>query len=314
MRDAAQSVIEALKDQDLRDPERHETISQLLTLKAANSPGGISSERFAKLVQLGKEMDDYDDSKLHQPGAKEGDRVDDEMGVAVVFDEDEDDDEGGDKGAGGDTDIEEDVVVDSLSSENEDDGEGEIASQRDDSGEQDISDDVVVQGAPEDAKKKTSHAHDRILNAHEIDAHFLQRQLSPHYNDADEAADMAKQVLGVLDIKNKTDFRECENKLMILLGFDLFDTIKLLLHNRVRVWACVSMKRAQTEEVRNQVEEALSRVPAALFEHFGEAIFSFQFTLGSDRRMPRVDAGELDRKLREIGYYLQLPPPAEVIR
>lgn len=63
-----------------------------------------------------------------------------------------------------------------------------------------------------------------------------------------------------------------------------------------------------------QVEEALSRVPAALFEHFGEAIFSFQFTLGGDRRMPRIDASELDRKLRETGYYLQLPPPAEVIR
>ena len=62
------------------------------------------------------------------------------------------------------------------------------------------------------------------------------------------------------------------------------------------------------------MEEALSRVPEALFEHFGEAIFSFQFTLGSDRRMPRIDARDLNRKLREVGYYLQLPPPAEVIR
>lgn len=62
------------------------------------------------------------------------------------------------------------------------------------------------------------------------------------------------------------------------------------------------------------VEHALSKVPEALFEHFGEAIFSFQFTLGHDRRMPRVNAHELDRKLREVGYYLQLPPPVEVIR
>ncbi len=62
------------------------------------------------------------------------------------------------------------------------------------------------------------------------------------------------------------------------------------------------------------IEDALSKVPEALLEHFGEAIFSFQFTLGGGRRMPRIDARELDRKLREVGYYLQLPPPAEVIR
>ncbi len=62
------------------------------------------------------------------------------------------------------------------------------------------------------------------------------------------------------------------------------------------------------------VEEALSKVPEALLAHFGEAIFSFQFTLGADRKMPRIDAGELDRKLREVGYHLQLPPPAEELR
>ena len=259
LRDAAQSVIESLKDQHLRDPERHETISRLLTNKKASSPGGISSEQFAKLVQLGKQLDDYDDMKLKNSNNEggesgEGDKVDDEMGVAVVFDEDEDDEDGGEKG--GDSDAEEDVVVDSSS---EDEEEGEAMPQASD--EEDDEDDVVVQGATKDAKKKASHSHDRILSVHEIDAHFLQRQLSRHYDDADEAADIAKQVLEVLDIENKSDLRECENKLLILLGFDLFDTIKLLLHNRVRVWACVSMKRAQTEEERNDIESALSKEP-----------------------------------------------------
>ena len=258
LRDAAQSVIESLKDQHIRDPERHETISRLLTNKKASSPGGISSEQFAKLVQLGKQLDDYEDNLKQQSSNTEGgageDQVDDEMGVAVVFDEDEDDGEGGDKGD--DSDAEEDVVVDSSSSEDE--GEGDMPQASDNS---DDEDDVVVQGATKDAKKKASHSHDRILSVHEIDAHFLQRQLSRHYDDADEAADIAKQVLQVLDIKNKSDLRECENKLLILLGFDLFDTIKLLLHNRVRVWACVSMKRAQTEEERNDIEAALSQEP-----------------------------------------------------
>lgn len=262
LRDAAESVIETLKDVNLRDPERHETISRLLTQKKASSPGGISSEQFADMVKLGKQMDDYDDAKLSNEAAAaaaKDDKMDDEMGVAVVFDESEDENDGGDKGDG-DSDIEEDVVVDSSSSEEEEEEEGEaIPEAKDDDSEED---DMVVQGATDEAKKKASHSHDRILTVHEIDAHFLQRQLSRHYDDADEAADIAKQLLEVLDIRNKSDMRECENKLLILLGFDLFDTIKLLLHNRVRVWACVSMKRAQTEEERNQIEEALHKEPS----------------------------------------------------
>jgi len=260
LRDAAQSVIETLKDQNLRDPDRHETISRLLTNKKASSPGGISSEQFAKLVQIGKQLDDYDDAK-NQP-ATDGDdneKVDDDMGVAVVFDDEEDGDENGEKD--NDSDAEEDVVVDSSSSdEDKEDEEEEDMPKTSDADEDE--DDVVVQGATDDSKKKASHSHDRILTVHEIDAHFLQRQLSRHYDEADEAADIAKKVLEVLDIKNQSDLRECENKLLILLGFDLFDTIKLLLHNRIRVWACVSMKRAQTEEERNAIEEALYKEPS----------------------------------------------------
>ena len=271
LRDAAQSVIESLKDPHLRDPERHETISRLLTNKKASAPGGMSSEQFAKLVQLGKQLDDYEDNQRKQQqqqsnnGNTEGgeDQVDDEMGVAVVFDEDEDDGEGGDNN-NDDSDAEEDVVVDASSSSEDEAEDAMPQANSDDDADNSDADDVVVQGAnTKDAKKKASQFHDRILSDHEIDAHFLQRQLSRYYDDANEAADIAKQVLEVLDItKNKSDdLRECENKLLILLGLKPIDTIKLLLHNRVRVWACVSMKRAQTEEERNNIEVALSQEP-----------------------------------------------------
>lgn len=254
LRDAAQSVIETLKDDNMKDPERHEDISQLLTRKPSSSPGGISSEQYAKLVQCGKLLDDFEDAKKQQQQSKnedgdDGDKVDNEMGVAVLFDESEDDE---DKAADGDSDIEEDVVVDASSSSEEEDKEEEgMPEASDDEGV-----DVVVQGATDDDKKK-ARSQERFLSVHEIDAHFLQGQLSRHYDDADVAADIAKQVLEVLDIRTQSDKRECENKLLILLGFDLFDTIKLLLHNRIRVWACVSMKRAQTEEERNLIEKAL---------------------------------------------------------
>jgi len=60
-----------------------------------------------------------------------------------------------------------------------------------------------------------------------------------------------------------------------------------------------------------RMEDALERVPAELFELFGEAQFRFSFTLTQTRRMPRIDPGVLESRLREIGYYLQLPPGEE---
>ena len=252
LRGAAEEVIKILKDGNLRDPERHDRISRNLTGKAAstrgNKSGGVSSEQYATFVQLGKQLDDYNDATKRiatgELNNEEGGRVDNEMGVAVVFDES---DENGDDQEGA-SDIEDGVVVD-ASSESEDEEEDEVVESEDDEEEK------MVQG--EGTKKRSQHVQERILSVHEIDAHFLQRQLSRHIKDASESAQLASEVLEVLDIGNPTDVRECENKLLLLLRFEMFDTIKLLLHNRVRVWACVSMKRAQTDDERNAIEEAL---------------------------------------------------------
>ena len=261
-------MIKALKDQNLRDPERHEMISRWLTGKAAStrgsssSGGGLTTEQFTSFVQLGKQLDDYDDASKKVRGGdeskeEEGDKVDDEMGVAVVFDESDEDDDDGEDGS----DIEDGVVVDASSeSEEEEEDEG-VANEVDESEDEEQEKVVQGDGGGVGTKKKSQHAQERILSVHEIDAHFLQRQLSRHFEDADETAKLAGDVLEVLDIRNPTDVRECENKLLLLLRFDLFDTIKLLLHNRVRVWACVSMKRAQTEEERTNIEKALMDEP-----------------------------------------------------
>jgi pre-mRNA-splicing helicase BRR2 len=247
LRDAAAEVISALKDQHLRDPERQEALSRLLTGKGSKAPGGLAAQQFTSFVQLGKQLDDYD---KQEEKTTEEEQVDDEMGVAVVFDESED--ERSDKG---DSDIDDNVVVDASS---DDDSQEE----KDDADEEDVDEDVdeekVVQGLSEETKKKGRHGVDRSLSVHEIDAHFLQRQLSRHFDDADTSAKMADDVLEIVDIQNSSDLRECENRLLVLLGFDLFDTIKLILHNRVRVWACVALKRAQSEEQRSSIEQALS--------------------------------------------------------
>jgi pre-mRNA-splicing helicase BRR2 len=276
LRDAAEEVIRLLKDPNLRDPERHDQISRLLTGKgprttSRGSGGGLTSEQYAQYVQFGKQLDDYDDLEKQQGASQSqenddggtGGRIDDEMGVAVVFDESDENDENRPEGA---SDIEDGVVVDSSSeSEDEDaaDAEHSILRETDqvarDENPSDNDDEKVVQGS--DQNKKRSRDQDRILSVHEIDAHFLQRLLSRHISDASESARLANEVLGVLDIRNESDIRESENKLLLLLRFDMFDTIKLILNNRTRVWACVTMKRAQTDAERHAVEKALMDEP-----------------------------------------------------
>ena len=264
LRDAAEQVIATLKDSSLRDPERHDMISRDLTGKPASTrgtrSGGITAEQYATFVQLGKELDDYEDVSRKMASGKgrdDGEDKVDEMGVAVVFDDS--DQEANSEGAA-DSDAEGGVVVDSSSESDSDDEGNDAAVDRNSSDvEEADEEEKLVQG--DGAKKKAQHAAERILSVHEIDAHFLQRQLSRHIEDANEAAQLAAEVLEVLDIRKATDVRECENKLIMLLRYDLFDTIELLLHNRVRVWACVSMKRAQTPEERNAVEEALTQEP-----------------------------------------------------
>ena len=266
LRDAAEEVIVTLKDESLRDPERHEALSRLLTGKAAKSSGGLGSEQFASFVQLGKQLDDYEERmKKTADMNEEAAGVDDEMGVAVVFDEsDEDADQKRD------SDIDDNVVIDPSS---EDESEQEGDDEKDLQVEDEDDEEKVELSTKEDKKKKGRHA-DRVLSVHEIDAHFLQRQISRYMDDADESANLAEKVLDIINIQNSSDLRECENRLLVLLGFDLFEAIKLILHNRVRVWACVSLKRSQTEEQRTAIEKALDMEPTGEGKRVWEELHS----------------------------------------
>ena len=63
-----------------------------------------------------------------------------------------------------------------------------------------------------------------------VDAYWLQRELNKFYNVAEESQKKADEVLEIL--KHSTDNRDCENKLVLLLGYDQFPFIKILLKNR----------------------------------------------------------------------------------
>lgn len=72
------------------------------------------------------------------------------------------------------------------------------------------------------------------LSVQEIDAFWLQRQLSKYYEDANLSAKLADDVMAILGMPDEL---ECESKLVVLLDVDKFDLIKRLVRNRAKVRA-----------------------------------------------------------------------------
>lgn len=254
--DASNEIITMLKDQNLRDPERHNLISKILTGKATSAPNSLSKEKFSVLVNIGKGLDDYEDFQNQTENKDE--KMDDEMGVAVVFDDSDDEAEEGNNLNDEGSEVDDDEVVEvasTSSSEPEDMEEG------DDYEEEGGDEEKLVIDETAGTSKKRKHAYNRILSVHEIDAHYLQRQLSVHYDDANVCSELANDVLNILDISSEhvSDLRECENKLLVLLESELFDVIKSILNNRVRIWACISLKRAKDDTERDAIEGVLKK-------------------------------------------------------
>ncbi|VBB27531.1 unnamed protein product [Acanthocheilonema viteae] len=96
------------------------------------------------------------------------------------------------------------------------------------------------------------------LHARDIDAHWIQRSLSKFYKDPIVAQQKVNEVLQVL--KEASDDRDCENQLVLLLGFDQFEFIKVLRQHRQMILYCTLLKQAQEGRERENIEkEMLSR-------------------------------------------------------
>ena len=64
------------------------------------------------------------------------------------------------------------------------------------------------------------------------------------------------------------------------LGFDLFDSIKLILNNRVRIWGCVTLKRARNDAERDEVDAVLRQEKSGEGKRVWEDLYSSAGTPG----------------------------------
>jgi len=215
LRGAADEVLACLKNDSMTDPDRKREVEKLIN--------SVAQETFGKLVSVGKRITDF---MVEDQGGN--DKLDDELGVAVVFDEDDEneDEERRDEGE-----MQEDIV-----SDDEEDAGLDTKAER-----------QLERGGDEDEQKVAEEMEEDELPVSSIDAYWLQRELSKYFGDPLVAQKMAEDVLLTL---TEPEERDCENKLVILLDYDKFDLIKLLLKHRWKVSCCTKLAQAQNEGER----------------------------------------------------------------
>lgn len=82
IRSAADEVLETLKNENMKDFDKKKEVEEIL--------GPVSNEDFSQLVNLSKKITDYgaeDEAAVDPDVERKEAEIDDEMGVAVVFDE-----------------------------------------------------------------------------------------------------------------------------------------------------------------------------------------------------------------------------------
>ena len=236
LRGAADEVLASLKNDRLKDPERHKEVNAVL--------GSVPDEKFAQLVALGKLITDFvPEDEVAAAAAADGadGTLDEEMGVAVEFEDESEEDE--DEG-----------MVDELD-EDEDadeyiggDGGGGVRTAG------------MTTTTTSGGGGGGAAVDDGLIPVQEIDAYWLQRRITKAFGEIEssQAQTLAEETVAALQLP---DAREVENKLVMLLDFERFELIKELMKNRVRVVWCTRLARAQDEEERGRIETEMSESP-----------------------------------------------------
>jgi len=237
VRSAADTVLESLKNENMKDFDKKKEVEEVL--------GPVTGETFSQLINISKKITDYgaEDETMADPDMERKDaEIDDEVGVAVVFDEEEQE-----------SDEEEGFEIRDESDDEEGGGEGDkdgAAGEGEDEGE----DALVIGGASSSKAGGKAKADKDIVSPHSIDAFWVQRTVAEVYPDPQTASDKTAAALSILG--SESSLRDCENQLMELFDYQSFDVITKFLKNRdVVVW-CTKLARSDANE-RVNVEVAM---------------------------------------------------------
>ncbi|DBA74615.1 TPA: DExH-box ATP-dependent RNA helicase DExH12 [Trebouxia sp. C0005] len=255
LKGAADEILAVLKDDKKRDPERQKECEELL--------GPVGDDKFTYLKDVGRLITDFSQPD-DEPGAP-GDALDDDIGVAVEFE--------------GDEDADEESEVDEVEDPDDDD----------------IDDDTDTMLPPGEVRtgadvEAGEDARDEGLKPADIDAYWLQRNISKAYGNLDENEAVKKSEEVFSALQSAQPDSQVETHLVDLLDFDKFALIKMLVQNRLKVVWCMRLNRAPNDEehTRIQAEMAGGAETAAILD-----------ALNSQRADARERQAAMERQIRE---------------
>lgn len=216
LRGAADEVLAVIKDDTLVGPAKQKAVEQLLS--------SMNADKFSNLVQICGRITDF---ASQQQEALAGEAMDENIGVSVVFDEEE---------ASEDEDLDE--IRDEEDDEEGDDGEAHR---------------TVIGLKDDDEDMPDDDDDENYLDPLNIDAYWLQRNIKEKcaIEDDNDAVKMSNDVMEILRSK---DERDVENRLVVLLDYDKFDFIKLLLKNKNSIDYCTRLLQAQDETEKASIK------------------------------------------------------------
>ena len=226
LRSVTDEVLAILKMDNIRDTDKKTETEALL--------GPVTAENFSTMLNIAKSINDYAVTAEEE----NIDKYEEEVRVAVVFDDEEkknlgEDDEAYEEVAGESDEEERDIVEEK---------EG-LAITKDELAGVEVEDDKYY------------------LDVGKIDAYWLQTELNKYLPDALQVQQMEGEILKILSIPSDID---CENKLVMLLGYDKFDLIKLLMNNRFKIYYCTKLGQAQSEKEKAAIIEQMKQNETAV--------------------------------------------------
>ena len=253
---ATDSVLEYLKDAELKDFDKKREIDDILGVS-------MTSKEFNELVNLGKKITDYDaqdedENMADGDEAGDGIDIDDRQGVAVDFGDEEDEDAQNFEVGEGEDESEDETGVpedpDTVAKDGAD--EPGAADQEDGNDEEGMVFAASATGRSTQADQKG------IIPAHEIDAFWLQRQIGLIYEDAHIQQEKTQQALDMMSGLNEEgeekQLRDVENDLMELFDYEHHELVSRLVLNRDRVvWLTRWRRAAEDEPARVAVEREM---------------------------------------------------------
>ncbi|EGR33237.1 hypothetical protein IMG5_058570 [Ichthyophthirius multifiliis] len=236
LRSVTDEVLAVLKSDDQKDKDKKQDLEGML--------GPIKQELYDQLLNAAKMINDYHQSMEDNQLDDNDQRADIDQTFGLDEEEDEEDNFANNQ----------DIQL--IEQDKQDDDESE---EEDQNGSQNNLEIKAKANMEMDAEDLNENNDLFYVDIRTIDPYWLQTKLNEAFKDPVQAQKLDKQVLQILHSENDIN---CENQLVMLLDYENFDLIKLLLKNRHKIYYCTLLGRAEDEQERQQVLDQMSKTEA----------------------------------------------------